>query len=88
MTDDLIRRQDAIKNYQVVCANVACQECPFRIVDGLYSDCRLEKFIYDLPIAQEITDEQAAEYCRKRNLVMITHESFETLKAYYDRRNE
>lgn len=34
-------------------------------------------------------DEQkiAVEYCQKRNLVMITAESFEVLKAYYNRRN-
>ena len=25
------------------------------------------------------------DYCRKRNLVLITYESFETLKAYYNR---
>ena len=34
-------------------------------------------------------DEQkiAVEYCKKRNLVMITAESFEVLKAYYNRIN-
>ena len=25
------------------------------------------------------------DYCRKRNLVLITYKSFETLKAYYNR---
>ena len=36
----------------------------------------------------EITEQQIAEYCRKRNLVLITHESYAMLiKAYYDRRN-
>ena len=34
-------------------------------------------------------DEQkiAVEYCKKRNLVMITAESFEVLKAHYNRIN-
>lgn len=44
--------------------------------------------IKQLPSAQpEATEKQVCEYCRRRNLVMITNESFEVLKAYYERRN-
>ena len=44
--------------------------------------------IEQLPSAQtEVTEKQVCEYCRRRNLVMITNESFEVLKAYYERRN-
>ena len=59
------------------------QNCPLISVqphDAAYA-------IRELPTA-DITEEQVAEYCRKRNLVCITAESFEVLKAYYDRRNK
>lgn len=68
---DLIDRQAAI--------DVASGYChPANIADELRK----------LPSAQpEVTEKQVCEYCRRRNLVMITNESFEVLKAYYERRN-
>lgn len=41
--------------------------------------------IEDLPSADELTI--VTEYCRKRNLVIITMESFRVLQAYYNRQN-
>lgn len=41
--------------------------------------------IKNLPSADECTI--ITEYCRKRDLVLITMESFRVLQAYYDRQN-
>lgn len=49
---DLIERQAAIANYQRVCVTVKCSDCPFRIEDGEFTDCRLERFLHELPSAQ------------------------------------
>lgn len=71
--DDLISRQTAIANYQRVCATVKCGDCPFRIVDGAVTDCRLEKFLHELPTAQRKGKWiDADELCEK-----MYHEAFE-----------
>ena len=44
-----------------------------------------ENVIKSLPTADELTI--VTEYCRKRNLVIITMESFRVLQAYYNRQN-
>ena len=49
---DLISRQAAIANYQHVCITVKCGDCPFRIEDGEFTDCRLERFLHQLPSAE------------------------------------
>lgn len=43
------------------------------------------KAIKALPSADELTI--VTEYCRKRNLVIITMESFRVLQAYYNKQN-
>ena len=50
--DDLIRRQDAIKDYQNMCLVVTCEDCPFLIVDGAFKGCRLGKWLKCLPSAE------------------------------------
>lgn len=50
--NDLISKQAAIANYQHVCRTVKCGDCPFRIEDGKFTDCRLEKFLRELPSAE------------------------------------
>lgn len=53
MNNDLISRQAAITNYQRVCREIACNDCPFLIhVTDTLTDCRLERFLHDLPSAQ------------------------------------
>lgn len=57
---DLISRQAAIANYQRVCVTVKCGDCPFRIEDGEFTDCRLERFLHELPSTQpeQLTDKE------------------------------
>ena len=50
--NDLISRQVAITSYQSVCRCVRCSECPFLIKEGAFTDCRLERFIHELPSAE------------------------------------
>lgn len=59
---DLISRQYLMENYQQVCAVVSCKECPFLIKDGNFlihrnpdTDCRLERFIMEMPHAEPKT---------------------------------
>lgn len=63
---DYISRQAAIRLYQNVCNNVQCKDCPFliRISDTL-TDCRLEKFIYDLPSA-DVVEVVRCKDCKHR----------------------
>ena len=58
---------------------VICDNCGHAI-HAKREDCKVSA-------QQEATEKQVIEYCKKRNLVLITMESFETLKAYYDWRN-
>lgn len=90
MSEDTISRQTAID---------AIWEHATKILEGSDYDLFIQEFykmahrhiaevIERLPSAQtEITEQQIAEYCRKRNLVLITQESYEMLKAYYDKQN-
>lgn len=50
---DLISRHTAILEYQTVCHGIACKECPFleQVTDNL-TDCKLERFIHNLPSAE------------------------------------
>lgn len=59
--NDLISRQVALAVYQTVCINVKCDDCPFRIVDGNFTDCRLERLLHELPSAEP---EVSCKYCR------------------------
>ena len=59
---------------------------------------KISETIWDTAVANDVkttlkelpsTDEQAivTEYCRKRNLVIITMEFFRVLQAYYNKQN-
>lgn len=59
-------------------------------VRSYYDECdereeSIEERIEQLPSADELTI--VTEYCRKRNLVIITMEFFRVLQAYYNRQN-
>ena len=57
MNDDTISRQAAIREYQKVCNEIKCGECPFLIKvntekgSHLITDCKLEVFLHNLPSA-------------------------------------
>lgn len=55
-TNDCISRQAALMGYQGVCEGISCDECPFSIKEGTFTDCRLERFIHNLPSAQSDID--------------------------------
>lgn len=61
MSDDLISREAAIREYQKVCKGIKCGECPFLIKvnteegSHLITDCKLEAFLHDLSPAQRWT---------------------------------
>ena len=64
---DVIDRKYALKNYQDVCQNISCHECPFHTKSksfgtGLdeFSDCELERFLLNLPSVQieALTDKE------------------------------
>ena len=58
MNDDTISRQAAIREYQKVCNEIKCGECPFLIKvntekgSHLITDCKLEVFLHSLPSAE------------------------------------
>ena len=55
---DTISRQAAIREYQKVCNEIKCGECPFLIKvntekgSHLITDCKLEVFLHSLPSAE------------------------------------
>ena len=78
---DYIDRQYAIEHYQHVCRRTNCKECPLHIqVTDTLTDCELELFLHNLPSADEYAI--VKEYCRKRNLVIITREFKEFCKQH------
>ena len=80
--DDLISKQAAI---------AALGERPLTWVGGDYELGRQNQFDSDLLAIQMVPSvdelEIVTEYCRKRNLVIITIGSFRALQAYYNKQN-
>ena len=48
---DLIDRELALNDYQELCKAVSCVDCPF-CIDRLYGGCKVEKYLTDLPSAE------------------------------------
>ena len=90
--DDLISRQAAIKDYQRVCAIVTCGDCPFHIVDGAFTDCRLERWLKALPSAQRwilctdrLPEDERTVWVTVKGHDVIIVEDGETLEEAVDR---
>ena len=74
---DTISRQAAL--------NVLCDNCDTVQAVCPHYPCKRYTSIEALPSVDELTI--VTEYCRKRNLVIITMESFRVLQTYYNRQN-
>ncbi len=74
---DTISRQAAL--------NTLCDNCDTVQAVCPHFPCKRYTSVEALPSADELTI--VTEYCRKRNLVIITMESFRVLQAYYNRQN-
>lgn len=75
---EYIDRKDAIKAVEEL------QDC-YNGFSDTYDKACIIGLLEELPNMN--VEKIATEYCKKRNLVMITAESFEVLKAYYNRAN-
>ena len=76
VNDALDKTCDLVCQYSKKQRYAMCGACPL----GSAYDV-----IENVPSADDWTI--IAEYCRKRNLVIITLESFKVLQAYYNRQN-
>ena len=76
VNDALDKTCDLVCQYSKKQRYAMCGACPL----GSAYDV-----IENVPSADELTI--VTEYCRKRNLVIITMESFRVLQAYYNRQN-
>ena len=74
---DTISRQAAL--------NTLCDNCDTVQAVCPHYPCKRYTSIEALPSVDELTI--VTEYCRKRNLVIITMESFRVLQTYYNRQN-
>ena len=74
---------DYIDKHSVL--NALCDNCDTVQAVCPHFPCKQYTGIEALPSADELTI--VTEYCRKRNLVIITMESFRVLQAYYNRQN-
>ena len=60
--DDLISRQQIYKNYQSICTDVACLECPFLASDHV---CRVEQLIESQPYVNTDLHDYSTELWRR-----------------------
>ena len=76
-TNVLISREEALKTYQMVCAIVDCAECPFRIIDGAFTDwftdCRLERLLKELPTV-DVPERKVGEWVEPTRDGCITYD--------------